>query len=715
MSADELCAREPIHVPGAIQPHGALLCLSADDRRVLNRSANAAEVLGLELAEGAHLPPNFTEPGIVRLGGRAIQITGHHTPQGLILEFEPLNGDEDAPASRSYGMLRQFMDRIEPMTQVSDVGKAAAEHIRAITGFNRTLIYRFDSEWNGTVIAEDGDGVLPSYLDLRFPASDIPAQARALYERNRLRLIPSAPYIPVAIEPPVSPIDGLPLDLSDVALRSVSPVHVRYMQNMGTQASMSISLLAEGRLWGLISCHHQTARWVSPSIRSACDFLGQLVAQQITARERMSEASRRIELKRTETKLLVNIARTEKFEDGLTADPDAWLALTGATGAAVVFGGDVYMAGVTPQPGQIKELAGWLQTEARQPVFATDALSSLWPPAKAFMAEASGLIAAAISQLHPHFVMWFRQEVAHTVTWAGDPRKPNDVETLNPRTSFNQWKELVRGKAQRWQNAEVETVADFRIGMIDFVLRHAEERAEMTEKLQLSNQELEAFSYSVSHDLRAPFRHIVGYSELLRDRERGLDSTSQRFLDTIRNAALSAGQLVDDLLAFSQLNRVAVAMRRIDMNKLVAEAKAAVLLGVKDRQIDWRIGTLPESWGDATMLRQALINLLSNAVKFTGQRAVATISVEGIRSDAETIYIVRDNGIGFDMRYVGKLFGVFQRLHRIEDFEGTGIGLALTKRVIDRHGGWIKAEGVESQGATFTFSLPIHALEKELA
>jgi two-component system, chemotaxis family, sensor kinase Cph1 len=228
----------------------------------------------------------------------------------------------------------------------------------------------------------------------------------------------------------------------------------------------------------------------------------------------------------------------------------------------------------------------------------------------------------------------------------------------------------------------------------------------MAEKLQLSNNELEAFSYSVSHDLRAPFRHIVGYSELLREREAGLDPTSSRFLDTIRDAALAAGRLVDDLLAFSQLSRTPVIMGRIDMNKLFAEGRIAALQGTRDRQINWQIGPLPEAWGDVTTMRQAVLNLLSNAVKYTGKRAIAEITVEGTINDLETVYTVRDNGIGFDMRYVGKLFGVFQRLHRVEEFEGTGIGLALTKRVIDRHGGRITADAVEERGATFTFSLP---------
>lgn len=726
----DICAQEPIQVPGAIQPFGALVVLDTSTLRVLHRSANAAAMLGVTPAIGEPLaidPKLLADVSAWMSSGQisyARQVTlpagrfhldAHRTQQGLLLAFEAIEQDPETSTDPVYEELRRFIDRIQPASDVREVGQIVAQQVRAMTGFNRTLIYRFDPDWNGTVIAEDGDGTLPSYLDLRFPAADIPAQARALYQQNRLRLIPDADYAPVPIEPPVSPVDGEKLNLASVSLRSVSPVHLRYMRNMATQASMSISLVTDGRLWGLISCHHQTPRHISPRIRSACDFLGQLVAQQISARERMAEIGQRIALKRVESELLVKVARTESFQTGLTANPLLWLSLTDATGAAVVMAGEVRVTGITPSDEHILELAAWLQTGPNRQVFATNSLAAQWPPAERFAATASGVLAVSISQLHPSYIMWFRQEIVHTVTWAGDPRKPADPTSLSPRSSFEQWKELVRCKAQPWRPSEVETANDFRTSIIDFVLRRAEERAEMTEKLQLSNKELEAFSYSVSHDLRAPFRHIVGYAELLRDRETRLDETSRRYLDTIRDAALSAGRLVDDLLAFSQLNRTSLIMGRVDMNKLAAEARASVMLGIRDRRIDWHIASLPEGWGDATMLRQVLLNLLSNAVKYTSQRETAVIELDAYRDDAYTIYIVRDNGIGFDMRYVGKLFGVFQRLHRVEDFEGTGIGLALTKRVIDRHGGWIKAEAALNQGATFTFALPRRPQETPLA
>jgi light-regulated signal transduction histidine kinase (bacteriophytochrome) len=247
------------------------------------------------------------------------------------------------------------------------------------------------------------------------------------------------------------------------------------------------------------------------------------------------------------------------------------------------------------------------------------------------------------------------------------------------------------------------------------VLRKAEELAELSGELQRSNKELEAFSYSVSHDLRAPFRHIVGFAQLLRERENTLDAKSKHYLETISDAALAAGRLVDDLLNFSQLGRAAIAHKTVDMNKLVAEVVRSVMLTNQDRDIEWSIGVLPPAWGDATLLRQVWFNLVENAVKYSRPRQPAKISVTGSSADDRTTYTLTDNGVGFDMAYVDKLFGVFQRLQRVEDFEGTGIGLALVRRIIERHFGTIRGEGEVDKGATFLFVLPKEGKGKILA
>jgi light-regulated signal transduction histidine kinase (bacteriophytochrome) len=308
--------------------------------------------------------------------------------------------------------------------------------------------------------------------------------------------------------------------------------------------------------------------------------------------------------------------------------------------------------------------------------------------------------------------MWFRPEVVRTVAWGGDPRKavsasvPGAPARLHPRASFDKWKELVRGRAEPWRESELAAAADFRRAVLDLVLHRAEERAQMSDELQRSNRELEAFSYSVSHDLRAPFRHIVGYAELLGEREDGLSEPSRRYLTAIRESALSAGRLVDDLLAFSRLGRASLSRSRVDMAKLMEEVRRSLEPEWRGREVEWRIAPLPPAYGDPSMLRQVLLNLVDNALKYSRHSRPAVIGVSSETSDDHIVFKVEDNGVGFDMAYVDKLFGVFQRLHRAEEFEGTGIGLALARRIVERHDGAIWAEGRPREGAAFRFSLP---------
>jgi light-regulated signal transduction histidine kinase (bacteriophytochrome) len=412
-------------------------------------------------------------------------------------------------------------------------------------------------------------------------------------------------------------------------------------------------------------------------------------------------------LKRVESELLTKIAASDSFQSGLGAHADTWLKIVGADGAAVLHDDLLFTAGVTPPSDRLRALADKLHQQGADS-FVTDSLGQRWPEFADILDVASGVLAISISQLHSSYILWFRPEVVRTVLWAGDPREAKQVdhERLTPRNSFASWKELVKGRSVAWSKAEVDGAMDFRSAIINFVLRQAEERAELTSQLQRSNRELESFSYSVSHDLRAPFRHIVGYTQLLRDREKALSPQSLHYLDSINEAAASAGQLVDDLLSFSQLGRTALAMSPVDMQKVVQEVVRSMEPDVRDRQIEWRIQPLPPTNGDAALLRQALYNLVDNAIKYSRDRTPAIIEIGGEQLASECVYTVRDNGVGFDMAYAHKLFGVFQRLHRMEDFAGTGIGLALTHRIIERHGGWIEAQGVVDQGAQFRFGIP---------
>ena len=732
----DACAREPIHIPGSIQPHGHLLALEPDGLCLVRASAEAGAVLNRPLSEAFGQPIDRlvdangmaslarrlrTAPAepvqldILHLrGGSDHQAIAHRSGGLVILELEDLAATGIGTLEALYPQMREGIRRMQSSHDFETLLTCTAEEVRSLTGFDRVLIYRFDEQWNGTVIAEDGNGRLPSYRGLRFPASDIPEQARRLYALNRLRLIADARYRPVPILAAAGAVqataDGAaePLDLSFAVLRSVSPVHLEYMRNMGTPASMSISVMDGERLWGLISCHHAEPRQVSFAIRTACDLLGQVLSSQMIALERAEDADHRIRSKSIQARLLAHMAAAERFIDGLAEDGEDLLSLVNAEGAAILFDGDCRLIGRTPPQAVVEAIGAELAGQGIKDLFASHQLPVEMESAAGMDTSASGLLAISISQLHPSYLLWFRPEIVRSIEWAGDPTKPIDGSgRLSPRNSFESWKETVRGQSLPWRHGEIEAAGDFRNAIVSIVLRKAEEMAALSEELRRSNGELAAFSYSVSHDLRAPFRHVSSYAELLRSRAADkLNDRERHYLDSIIEAAGSAGTLVDGLLHFSQLGRATLARVEVDLLRLVEEIRNLLEPDLRERNVHWTVHPLPIVTGDPTMLRLVVQNLLSNAIKYSRDRAVPEIEI-GCRSTPEAHeFYVRDNGRGFDMAYAGKLFGVFQRLHREEEFEGIGIGLANVRRIVERHGGRVWAEGKLDHGATFHFSLP---------
>ena len=360
------CDQEPIQIPGSIQPNGVLLALEGDSGRIACASANLKQhfgrnpqdVLGKPLAAAlgeetasrllADLVGAVTSDSPIYLRTVAAPAESgpyysyhalvHASPGGpKILELEGADADGAVLFKDLYPLMTSFVTELQGLRSESELTSLAAKEARRITGFDRVLVYRFDKDWNGTVIAESRNNELPSYMDHRFPAADIPQQARELYRLNRLRLIADCNYQPVPLVSDNSNGNARPLDLTFSVLRSVSPVHLEYMRNMRTAASMSISILRKGQLWGLISCHHHAPRRVPYDVRVACDFLTQVLSVQLEAAEYSSEYAERILLKTIEGRLLAQMTTHENFVDGLASAGDDLLNFAEASGAAVIF------------------------------------------------------------------------------------------------------------------------------------------------------------------------------------------------------------------------------------------------------------------------------------------------------------------------------------------------------------------------------------------
>lgn len=519
----EACAQEPIHTPGSIQPHGALLVVAEPDLVVLQASGNLYERLGTHAAEPLGRPLEellFAEaakalrdalaahsddaPFHLQLpsaggAGRAFHAAVHRVEGGVVIELEPIEAPE--PHLELHPLLESFTAQAEAASTVAQLGRRTCEAMRRLVGYDRVLVYRFDEAWDGTVVGEDGNGRFPSLLDHRFPSTDIPAQAREVYRRNRLRIIPDAWYRPAPIVPELNPATGRPLDLTFSILRSVSPVHVEYMRNMGTGASMSVSIMRDGRLWGIVCCHHAEPKTVPLPARLACDLLARAFSLRLAALEQTEDVDRRNEVRAANARLIAAFAGRGDVAAALAEHPQTLLAVGEAGGAAIVMEGECRLMGATPSEPQVRGLADWLFGSHDEDVFSTDFLSAAHPDAEAFKATASGLLAASVSKMERGFVLWFRPEVPTFVKWGGDPTKTaaSDGTPEPPRRSFDTWWEEVRSRSLPWRPSEIEGALDLRNAVVGALLKKTEEDRQFALKAgRMGTWELELASGRLS-------------------------------------------------------------------------------------------------------------------------------------------------------------------------------------------------------------------------
>ena len=747
------CDREPIHIPGLIQPHGVLLVLQDPTLDIIQVSSNTQSILGRQPEELLGKPlsdlldakqiqtlrqclsEDFESINPLNLSvkhqNKSLYFDGivHRVEAAIVLELEQKKTRGRADFFDFYQQVRGTITRIQKAPTLLEMCQIGVKEVRRITGFDRVMVYRFDPDGAGSVIAEDTNQPTP-YLDLHYPASDIPKQARQLYMLNWLRLIADASYEPAALIPETNPLTNQPLDLSLSVLRSASPIHLEYLQNMGVTASMSISLIHEQKLWGLIACHHLSPAQVPYNIRTTCEFIGQVMSVELANKETSEDLDYKMRLKSLQTQFVEALSQTENFLDGITQFQSQLLNLVNATGAVICSGNQCIQVGETPSAKQVNSLLEWLKPQLRHNSFETRSLSKHYPAAESFRAIASGMLALEISKIHHSYMLWFRPEVLQTVNWGGNPNKPVEVVDdgslrLSPRKSFDQWQETVQGYALPWEPCEVEAVAELRNLIVGIVLRQADELAAMNFELQRSNEELDSFAYIASHDLKEPLRGIHNYANfLMEDYAEILDGDGVAKLQTVVRLTQRMEDLINSLLHFSRLGRAELSRQSVNLNELVQQTIATVTMSRPQSEVEFRIPRpLPSIEGDRSQINELFTNLISNAIKYNN-KAEKQVEIgfidrngsestengdisgeEGSFSAAVTFYI-RDNGIGIPQEHLEKIFQIFRRLHGRDEFGGgTGAGLTIARKVVERHGGRIWVESIPSQGSTFYFTL----------
>jgi len=543
---------------------------------------------------------------------------------------------------------------------------------------------------------------LEPFFGLHYPASDIPKQARELYKLNLTRLIadvttedsPIATYLP-----------DQPLDLTKSCLRAVSPIHIQYLKNMGVYSSFSISLISHGELWGLIACHNYSPKFIDYKSREGAKLIGEILSSALEYRQDEEDSEIVEQFKSTAAIISEHLNHDKYLIDAITGHNRTILDVTKGTGVAIIFENQLKTIGEVPSDEEILELAEWLKETSDESVYYTHRLSEIHSPARKYKNIASGILACNISKELGEMIIWFKPELSTTVKWAGDPNKSatmaeNGLLSLSPRKSFETWSQVVNNTSEKWLAEEIASVLRIREIIITDINKKANEIRLLNEKLQSAYEELDTFSYTISHDLRTPLTSIRTYAELML-KNKSLDENGKKMLTRILTGADKMNFLIKEILNLARVGRSEIHFETVKMESLTKEIAAEVWAAFKADKAELILGQLPDLKGDRTMIAQVFTNLISNAVKYSLATENPKIEISGHIAGGETVYSVKDNGMGIDNRYYDRVFELFKRMDNVKEIEGTGVGLAIVKRVVERHNGRVWFESKLNAGSTF--------------
>jgi light-regulated signal transduction histidine kinase (bacteriophytochrome) len=484
----EFCGRVPLHQTNMIQPHGVLLVVNNKDGRIIQASENAEEVFGINVRE--LVSQEFSRliekqeaetlktavrsariekiPFYFSVSGNYFFSTLKSAEDYYIIEIEKKKRPVTAPDAFAilYQELKSMMRDMEGMTTLEETCRMAINELKKVSGFDKIMIYRFDQEWNGDVIAEVREESMESYLGLKFPASDIPKQARELYQRTAYRLIPNRDYEPVQLYPVLNPITNAFTDLSDSNLRSVAGVHLEYLANMSVVASMSTRIMVKGKLWGLIACHHRTPKYLSFENCALFELLSMLISTKIAKVEDAQLYTWQNNMQQLYTGLLESVYRENDLVASFQLHQEELSALLHADGLALLFNGRLETTGSIPGQEEIRDLVFWLQTMDQEELYQQTHLSEVYEPAAAYADIASGILALPIQAAKGNYLLAFRREAVQTVNWGGNPAEAvqftADKKTYHPRASFRIWQEKQEHTSLPWDAGQLQLAGQFK-------------------------------------------------------------------------------------------------------------------------------------------------------------------------------------------------------------------------------------------------------------
>lgn len=714
------CEDEPIHIPESIQSYGYLLAARPDDGKIKAYSENSIEIFGSDLERrnlndilGGEKAAQITSEAkaekrlnfSARINNEDLNLVAYRSSGLVVIEIEkePL-----AYSQQSDGKVSEYAHGMAYEDSFSNMTQNMAEYIKQFTGFDRVMIYKFDENKNGQVISEAKEKDLEPFLGLNYPASDIPPQARRLYLKNTVRIIPDVSASTVPVLPALGERDFGPIDMTDSLVRAVSPIHIQYLKNMGVQASMSLSLVIGGELWGLVACHHYTPHHVSLGKRLECETLARLFSYQLQNKEQ-EDYLKKVQKRYLQVdQIFENFSFSNQRLD--EEDPTELLSVMGASGFALKLGKELSLVGDTPSKEDVLSIckrAG----ENRGIIYSSQKASEELQ-SSGLTPKCAGFLVTTLARKNGSFAIWFRQEREREIKWAGRPADKSELEgadRLSPRGSFALWSEIVEGETLPWTSLDQETAMRFNKLFVKLVIDKMASIQKSLNRLKQADSAKDRFLAHISHELRTPLTAILGWTEYLQLLE--LDSEEiNEAIDGIVTSAENQRILINDLLDMS----------RLAAGKLVLDAEPLSLVEVINEALELQHNFIKEKghkidlevedgdikiMSDRTRLLQIILNIISNAVKYTPENG--EIKITANKSDKFVHFICKDNGIGFDAGQGSSLFKNFYQASQSHQRKGMGLGLGIVKALVDLMGGEVSALSAGAGlGATFEVHLP---------
>lgn len=745
----ERCEDEPIHIPESIQSYGFLIAFNYKDLKISIVSDNCEsvftepligkhflEILSSDTNERAFLEETFDRVTKTKIRlpiklhlkasmlkeGAAIDYLAvvYDSGHNYVVELEPATEFRDTYSAEQFIKLyaMSIAPRFKEMTSLREMAQEMVSTIRYLTNMDRVVLYKFNDDYSGKVIAEAKADDMDSYQDLYFPASDIPAQARALYKTNWVRLTPDTELLPAKLVPSTEASGREPLDLTRSLLRTFSPIHLQYIRNQGLRASFSISLVTDGELYGLISCHHREACYIPQDVRLQCENLSQLFSWHLLAKEEEIAKRKKHVTDKAVDAMLDRIGPANPISRVVKSGERAFLDALNSSGFVYYSQYETITLGSTLPIELIKEIFSKASSQGGFP-YTNDALYDDYPEARQY--GIAGIMIIPLFEKKQYFTAWFRKETHRVQKWIGaEDEKSEDApkaQRLKPRASFTIHTRTIKGRSTSFDKADVDTANRLNRMFLVYAL-------DVQERMHISIQELEKqdnyrneFLATLAHELRNPLGPIMSGASILETVDD--DKTRKRVTAIINRQAEYMSKLINDLMDVSRITRgkVKLEFEKLSIQDVLSDSLEIVDQQVKAKKHNITVNYLEKDvtvYGDKARLSQIFSNIIHNAAKYTSDQGRITVDIreEGVM----VVVAVKDNGMGIPEDRLKDVFNMFTQIeaHSTHTKGGLGIGLTLVSKLVMLHHGDVSvmSEGL-GRGSTFEVRLPISKMAYE--